>query len=475
MSIFRKVIEFYKDPDYFGNLRKIAIPITIQQLTFSLLNLLSNIFVGQKGDAAVAAVGLAGQIWFLLNLVHFGIISDAAMFTAQFWGERDIPNLRRVLGLCLMLTLSASLIFFTLAQAIPSQILSIYSKDPAVIELGAKYIRTFSWTFIFFGITFSYAVVMRSTGNVKTPTAVSVGALLISTFLSYSLIFGKFGLPELGIQGAAVAMVIARFIECVTLLAIVYTRNSPVAASLRELTGIDKIFFGKVMKTMLPVILNELFWSLGTTTYIAIYGRMGTQSYDAISIVSTIDQVAFALFMGISNATAVLVGNRIGTGQEEEAYLYAGRSLGLGIFGGVSLGILLYFIKGPLLALGWNRVSPEVLQNASNVLVVVSLFLWVRVNNMTTVVGILRAGGDTRFSLFLDGMIIWIVGVPLAYLGAFVFHLPIHFVYLCAMSEEATKWVLGIRRYFSRKWINNLTMHVEGLDVGGMQVEELIP
>jgi putative MATE family efflux protein len=471
VSIFRKAAQFYNDPDYFRNLLKIAFPIAFQQLVFSLLNMLANIFVAQKGDAAVAAVGLAGQVFFLLNLVHFGIISGAGMFTAQFWGKRDIPNLRRVLGLCLMLAISASLIFFGLAQLIPSQILHIYSKDPVVIQLGAQYIRTFSWTFLFFGITFSYAVVLRSTGNVKTPTVVSVGALLVSIFFSYSLIFGKFGLPELGIQGAAVAAVIARCLECVTLLTIIYTRNSPVAASIHELTGWDRGFFGKVMKPMLPVILNELLWSLGITTYQVIYGQMSTQAYDAINIVSNIEQVGFAVFMGISNATAILVGNRIGAGREEEAHRYAGRSLGIGLLGGILLGILLHFVKGPILALGWNKVSPEVTQNASNILTIVSLFLWIRINNMTTVVGILRAGGDTRFSLFLDGMIIWIVGVPMAYLGAFVFDLPVYFVYLCAMSEETTKWVLGIRRYLSRKWINNLTVHVESLDTGTAQVE----
>lgn len=462
MSIFRKVKEFYSDPEYFINVRKIAIPIIIQQLMFSGLNMLGVIFVGQKGDASVAAVGLAGQIAFLLNLVHFGIISGAAMFTAQFWGKRDIPNLRRVLGLCLMLAISASLIFFTLAQLWPAQILRIYSKDPAVIALGTGYIRIFSWTFLFFAVTFSYALVMRSTGLVKIPTTVSVGALLISTFLSYSLIFGKFGLPELGIQGAAVAAVIARFLECVTLLTVVYATRAPVAASFRELTGFDRVFFGKVIKPMLPVILNELFWSLGITTYNIIYGRMGTQSYAAINIVSTIEQVAFVVFIGVSNATSVLVGNRIGAGKEDEAYLYAGRSLGIGILGGIFLGLVLQGVKTPVLSL--YNVSPEVIQNASNIINVVTFFLWIRVNNMTTVVGILRAGGDTRFSLFLDGIIIWIVGVPMAYLGAFVFHFPVYLVYLCAMSEEATKWVLGIHRYLSRKWINNLTVHVEGLE-----------
>ena len=461
MSILRKVLDFYNDPEYFRNVRRIALPIIVQQLMFSGLNLLGVIFVGQKGDAAVAAVGLAGQIAFLLNLVHFGIISGAAMFTAQFWGKQDIPNLRRVLGLCLMLAISASLIFFTLAQLLPAQILSIYSSDPAVIDLGTNYIRIFSWTFLFFAITFSYALVMRSTGNVRTPTTVSVGALLISTFLSYSLIFGKFGLPELGIQGAAVAAVIARFLECVTLLTIIYTRQSPVAASFRELTGFDRVFFSRVIKPMLPVILNELFWSMGITTYNIIYGHMGTQSYAAINIVSTIEQVAFVVFIGVSNATSVLVGNRIGAGKEDEAYLYAGRSLGIGIVGGIMLGLALQLVKGPVLSL--YNVSPEVIQNASNLINVVTFFLWIRVNNMTTVVGILRAGGDTRFSLFLDGIIIWIVGVPMAYLGAFVFDFPVYLVYLCAMSEEATKWILGINRYFSRKWINNLTVHVEGI------------
>jgi len=458
MTIIRKVQAYYNDPDYFPNIRKIAVPIIIQQFTFAGLNMLGVIFVGQNGEASVAAVGLAGQLTFLLNLVHFGIISGAAMFTAQFWGRDDVPNLRRVLGLCLMFAISASLIFFTLSQFLPAQILSIYTKDAAVIELGTEYVRTFSWTFLFLGVTASYGFVLRSTGNVKIPTTISVSALIISTLLSYSLIFGEFGFPRLGIQGAAVAAVVARALECIALVTFCYVRKTPVAASLRELTDFDAAFVSKVVKPMLPVILNELFWALGITTYNIIYGRMGTASFAAMNIVSTIEQLAFVIFIGVSNATSVLVGNRIGAGKEDEAYIYAGRSLGLGIVGGIIAGIILQFIKAPILSL--YNVSPDVIANASNVINVISFVIWMRVNNMTIVIGILRAGGDTRFSLILDGFIIWIVGVPMAYLGANVWHLPVYFVYLCAMSEEATKWVLGIRRYFSRKWIHNLTQHV---------------
>jgi putative MATE family efflux protein len=459
VTSLRKILDYYRDPDYFPNVRKIALPIILQQLMFSGLNMLGVVFVGQKGETSVAAVGLAGQLAFLLNLVHFGIISGAAMFTAQFWGRQDIPNLRRVLGLCLMLAVAASLIFFSLAQVFPLQILGIYSKDPEVISLGTGYIRVFSWTFIFFAVTFSYALVMRSTGDVKTPTAVGVGALGISTFLSYSLIFGEFGLPELGIQGAAVAAVIARALECVTLISITYAKKSPVAASLRELTDFDRAFVGKVIKPMLPVILNELFWSLGITTYNIIYGRMGTESFAAMNIVGTIEQMAFVLFIGVANATSVLVGNRIGAGREDEAFQYAGRSLGLGFAGGILIGLLVHIVKLPVLSL--YKVSPDVIENASRVLIVITFLLWMRVNNMTIVIGILRAGGDTRFSLFLDGIIIWLVGVPMAYLGANVFHLPVYFVYLCAMSEEAAKWFLGMFRYRSRKWIHNLAAQVE--------------
>jgi len=458
VSILYKVREYYNDPEYFPNIRKIALPIIIQQMMFAGLNMLGVVLVGQKGETSVATVGLAGQLAFLLNLVHFGIISGAAMFTAQFWGKKDIPNLRRVLGLCLMLAISASAIFFALSQFFPSQILSIYSKDPEVVALGTNYVRVFSWTFLFFAITFSYALVMRSTGDVRTPTTISVCALLISTFLSYSLIFGKFGFPDMGIQGAAVAAVIARALECITLVSVTYIKKSPVAASLRELTDFDRAFIAKVIKPMLPVILNELFWALGITTYNIIYARMGTSSFAAMNIVSTIEQMAFVLFIGISNATSVLVGNRIGAGKEDEAFVYAGRSLGLGFAGGILVGLVLQLVKAPILSL--YNVSPEVIENASRVINIITFFLWVRVSNMTIVVGILRAGGDTRFSLFLDGFIIWIVGVPMAYLGANVFHLPVYFVYLCAMSEEATKWILGVARYRSRKWINNLAEQV---------------
>ncbi|MCL4825225.1 MAG: hypothetical protein KJZ57_13500, partial [Anaerolineales bacterium] len=185
-----------------------------------------------------------------------------------------------------------------------------------------------------------------------------------------------------------------------------------------------------------------------------------TDALAAVNIISSIEQVAFVPFIGISNATAVLVGNRIGAGREDEAHAYAGRSLGIGVLGGLLTGLLLQALKWPLLSL--YNVSPEVVRDAGMVMNVLSVFMWMRVNNQTLIIGILRAGGDTRFSLVVDGVIIWVVGVPLSALGAFVFHFPVYWVAVCVMSEEATKWILGLARYRSRKWINNL-VHEDGL------------
>ena len=454
----RRVADYYRDPEYFRQLFKIGIPITLQQAVFAMLNMVGNVMVGRFGDVAIAAVWAAGQIFFLLNLFLFGVISGSAMVTAQLWGKKDIRNIRKVLALCLWMSIIISGIFVALSEGLSVQILRFFTSDTQVLALGSNYLRIQAGAFIPFAITFSFGLVLRSIGNVKLPVSISVASLGVNILLSYGLIFGKLGLPEMGVPGAAWAAVISRLLECVALLVVTYRSRSPVAASLRELMSFDGHYFIRLMKPILPVILNELLWSLGITAYNAVYGHIGLQSPVApvaINILSTVDNLALALFMGISNATSVAVGNRIGAGEEEKAYRYAGRSLWLGMAAAVLVGAVVLLARHPVISL--YEVSPEAAQATYRVLTILSLFLWIRGTNMTIIMGLLRAGGDTRFSLFLDGFIIWILGVPMALLGAFVFHLPIYWVYLMVMSEEVTKFILGLRRYFTRKWIHDLT------------------
>ncbi len=463
-----RLIDFFSDAEYYRRLLQVGLPIALQQFIMSSLNMVSVMIIGQLGATAIAAVGLANQIGFLNNLLLFGITSGAAIFTAQLWGKGDIPNIRKVLGLCLTLGMLGGIFFWIVSLFFPDVALGIYSKDAAVVALGGQYLRIFGWAFLLLPVTFSFAAVLRSIGDVRTPLVVSLVTLSLNTLLSYGLIFGYFGLPELGVRGAAVAGLIARALECGGLLVVVYRRQGPAAARLAELFRYDIKFMRRILQRVLPVALNELLWALGIAAYNVVYARIGTDSIAAMNIASSIDNMAFVIFLGLGNACAILVGNRIGAGEEEKAFRYAGRSLGLGIAGGLLMGGLILAISPLVLSI--YKVSPLVIDFTRNILFVISAFLWLRVSNLILFIGVFRSGGDTRFGFFLDAGTIWVVGVPLAALGAFVFHLPVYLVYLLVMMDELTKFVVGTWRYLSRRWIHNLAGMVDGEVEAAIQV-----
>ncbi len=456
-------LDFYRDREYFIRLVHIAWPIAMQNFFASALNMVGGVMIGQMGDTSIAAVGLANQVFFLFNLLMFGITSGSAIFTAQLWGKRDVPNIRRVLGLCLILGLFASLVFLVIAEVFPRTALHVFTDDPDVVRLGSGYLRTAGWSFVFLAITLSFAAVMRSTGDVRTPMFVSMGALSMNILLSYGLIFGHFGLPRLEIEGAALSVIISRALECVALLGLTYRRRysglpSPAAIKPRDLAGLDLSFSRRVLGPVLPVAINELLWASGIAIYSAVYARIGTEAIAAMNILSVIDGLAFVIFLSIGNACAILVGNQIGAGEETLAYRTAGRSVGLVILGGMVMGALLVLIAPAIIDL--YKVSSQAEADARKLILVLACFVWVRASNHTLIIGVMRSGGDTQYSFLIDVGGVWLIGVPMALLGAFVLHLPVYWVYLMVMGDEVTKWFFGIWRYFSRRWIHNLADRV---------------
>lgn len=444
----------FRDREYLSGLFSLALPMTLQYFVSASLNMLGGLMIGQLGEAALAAVGLANQVTFLLTLMLFGISSGTAVFTAQLWGAQDVSNIRRVLGLSLALAVTGALGFGTAAVLFPGAVLSLYSRDPAVVALGSSYLRIMGLSYLGMAITYSFASVLRCTGNVRLPLVVSLCALSLNTVISYLLIFGHLGLPALGINGAAIGTVLARLLECGLLVWLAYRFGTAAAGSARELFSGDRPFARTVLGRAFPVILGEMLWSVGITLYNAIYARIGTEAIAAVNIVVTIENVAFVAFLGVADATAILVGNQIGAGRLRTAERYAGWSLALVTAGAIGMGGLIAVGAGQLLAL--YKVSPLVTAYAQRLFLVVAATLWFRVSNMVLIVGIMRSGGDTRFAFVLDVGTVWLVGVPLALLGAFVLHWPVYYVYLLIMVEEVVKWGIGLARYFSKKWINEL-------------------
>jgi putative MATE family efflux protein len=448
----RRMARFFGDREFFAALLRIALPITIQQLALSLLNATDVLMLGQLGETPVAAVGLANQFFFLLNLLLFGIVSGSAIFTAQFWGRHDLAGIRQVMGISLMLGVGGALAFTVVAVLKPEAVLGIYTQDPAVVAVGSRYLRIVGLSYVVTAITYAYSAVLRSTGHAKLPAVVSVITLSLKTGLSYLLIFGHLGLPAMGVVGAGLATCIARYLECGALLTLVYARRTPAAARPRELLGADRIFVRLFLITTAPVILEEVAWSLGITVYNAIYARIGTASIAAVNIAATIEGLAFVAFIGLSSACAIMIGNRIGAGALDMAAEYARRFLRIAILVGVAAGLFILIGSGPLLSL--YKISPETHVLAQSILFIMAAMLWIRAGNMVMIVGIMRSGADTRFAFIADVAPMWLVGVPLALAGAFIWHLPVYLVYPLVMCDECTKFVISLWRTRSMRWIH---------------------
>lgn len=448
-------LSFLKDRAFIKEMLVIAIPISFQQLINASLNMIDVIMVGQLGEASIAALGLSNQVFFVLILLLFGTTSGMAIFTAQFWGKQEIEPIRKVLGMSIIATSLFALIFTLAATLIPRTVLGFYTTDTEVIDIGAQYLRIVGLSYIPVAIATSYVAVMRSIQLVRITVIATVSALIFKTILGYMLIFGYAGFPALGVRGAAIGTASGWTLELILLLVLVYTQKTPLAAkNLWTFFSFDMAFFARVLKTTMPAMANELFWSMGITTYNAIYAHIGTDSIAAINVNATMEELGFVVFMGLGNACAVMVGNRIGAGKKEEAYETVRRVIILSVSAAWIVGLIVILLRDTVV--GFYELSPSGVYNVRMLMLMMACTLWIRMFNFSTFIGALRAGGDTRFALLMELCSIWLIGVPAAYFAAFVLHLPVYYVYLFVILEEVAKAFVSGWRFRSRKWIHDL-------------------
>jgi putative MATE family efflux protein len=447
-------MSFLTDKAFFRAALAIAVPVAFQQLITAALNMLDVLMVGQLGEASVAALGLANQIFFLLILFIFGATSGMSIFTAQFWGKGDVESIRKVLGICIVVVSSVAALFSAAALLIPETLMRFYTTDPEVIQLGSEYLRIVGISYVLMAISFSYISILRSITLVTMTVIVSVISLAIKTAIGYSLIFGHFGLPALGVRGAAIGTACGWAIECILLIVLVYVNKTPLAANPLTFFHFDRAFLMNVLRTSMPAALNEIIWSFGITTYTAVYARIGTNAIAAININATVEELMFVLFIGLGNACSVMVGNKIGEKDKDTAFEYSRRFTILAVAFAVFGGVLVFFLRDTVV--GLYQLSPSAEFNLRNIMLVYALSAWLRIYNFMLFIGALRAGGDTKYAMYTELFSIWVTGVPAALIGGFVLHLPVYYVYALVLLEEIVKAIIITRRYLSRKWINDL-------------------
>ena len=348
--------------------------------------------------------------------------------------------------------------FVVPALTAPRMVMRIFTTSEGSIELGAKYLRIAALSYPFIALTNVYVTMLRATNKVVFPVICSCIAIVVNICLNYVLIFGKFGAPTMGVAGAACATLTARCIEVTLVLFYVYGKKLPLACGPKGMFGWHKAFITQFLETSAPVIANEFMWGLGTTMYSLAYGRMSDDAVAAITIATTIQDIAVVLFQGLSAATAVILGNELGAGKLKRAEKYATQFFILQFIVTITAGVCL--ILGRWKIIGIYSITPEVAMDVSRCLLVFVAYMPAKMFNYVNIVGVLRSGGDTRMCLFLDTSGVWCIGVPLAFLGALVWHLPIYGVYALVMSEEVYKLILGYIRYRQKKWLKNLAIQV---------------
>lgn len=450
-QLYRNMLD---DKKFIKKAIAIAIPITFQLLLNTTLNFIDILMIGSLGETTIAAVGLANKVFFVFSLLLFGICSGSSILTSQYFGKKDIKSIRKVLGISLVIGLIGSIFFVIPGILCPKLVMNIFTPSTNTIAIGASYLAIVAISYPLTAITNVYTAVLRSINEVRLPVVISLVSIFINIVLNYTLIFGHFGAPALGVQGAALGTLIARIIECLSILTIIYIKNGPAAAKIKELIDFNKEFTKKFFITVTPVIINEFMWGLGVTMYSLVYGRMGDGAVAAITITQNVEQIITVMFQGIGSATAVILGNELGANKLEKADIHAKYLIVMQLVLSLVMGVVCFLIKMPLIRL--FSVSEFVALDISKCLIVFIIYLPFKMFNLVNIVGVLRSGGDTKAALFLDVTGVWIIGIPLAFLGGIFLGLPIYIVYAMVMFEEVYKFILGIRRYRQKKWLKNI-------------------
>lgn len=436
---------------------KLALPIALYNFLTILSGNVDALMIGQLGEKALVSLNIANQANFIIMCLMFGIVNSASVFLAQFWGKKDEGNMYKVFNLCLIVNLCISFLSVVSLNFFGYKIITLYSDDAEILKIGSKYLKIVSFGYIFIAISSCCTALFKNVRSLKLPTIIGGGSLLINIGLNYLFINGKFIFPQMGVEGLAYATLISRAVELSIFVYILIFNKNDIDFELGSLISLrySSSFIKKFFKIVASEIFGGLAWVLGIASYNSIYSRLGTTSFAAMNIASTVESFAFFMFIGLSNAASIVIGNKLGEGENNKAFNYAKFSLVLAAFASVVTGGLLFL--GGNYIIGLYNVSNFTKTIARYLLIIYSLALWMKVLNMVMIDGILSAGGDAKYSFILSTISMWCVGIPLVYIAAKKFKFPIYIVSIFTLGEEIVKLVLGYSRFNSRRWIKDVT------------------
>lgn len=433
---------------------KIAIPITLQALLQSSFSVVDEIMIGQMGSNEITGIGLAGKFASIFSVLIAAVAAVAGIMISQYIGQKEEREVGRSFYLNLSLGLGLAVLFTLLSSVFANGIMGIYTKDAIPKKIAVTYLRIISVTFIPIALNTMFSTFLRCKEAAALPLVTTIVATLINTGLNYMLIGGHFGAPALGVEGAAIATVASQVISTVILFILFLWYKKRKAVRLDFLIRLEGDGRKQYLAMLLPILLNELLWSIGENIYAVIYGRIGTLDCAAMTLTIPIQTLMIGAMSGLAQATGIVVGRTLGEDDEEGAYRQSKKLMFYAFMGAAVLSVLLIFLRGVYVNI--YNVEPSTKEIAGQILIAFAIISPVKVMNMTLGGGILRSGGKTKYILVIDLIGTWIFGVPLGFMAAFWWKLSIPYVYFILSLEECVRLAISLIAFKRRVWVNRL-------------------
>lgn len=436
----------------------ISVPLALQQLLNSAMGIADSVMVSWIGQ--VTAVGTAAQLENLMMTVGFGVASGAGIFLSQFYGRKDQLSQKKAFGLGLIMSLINAMVWIVIASLFGRQIMSFYINDSRVIEPAMQYLMIAMLSYLPGAFITMFSFAYRCIQKTYVPLVIGLVSMVTNIGLNYVLIFGHLGFAPMGVRGAAIATFIAQTLGLVIHVVYALKTRQPFMGTLKEMFTLPKEFVKPILRRAYPLVLNELFFGFGNTLYIRAFGRLGTEAMDSYYVGNQISNMFFFIVQGLNSANGAILGASLGKGEMKQAKQQGNWFVALAVvLSVVSTGLILGFAE-PMVNL-FGLSNPAVHSQAVLIVQIFSIRISLRMFNVL-VFSALRAGGDSKFLAFLDAGIMWIVGIPLAFLLVEGFQITsIALVFLIIQVEQLVRMVVGLKRYFKGAWLLDLTQEVK--------------
>ncbi len=447
---------FVKDKGFYKTFFSMALTIAFQNLIVYAVNLADNIMIGGYSELSLSAVAVVNQIQYMLQMVAMGTSNGLSVLSSQYWGTKRTQPIRRVFAVALALVTVLTLAIFLAVQLAPHGVLSLLTDQMAVVEEAKPYLFIVSFSYIPFAFSQLMLALMRSIERVKIGFGVSVAALFVNVFLNYGLIYGNFGLPMLGIRGAAIATLISRLVEFAIVAVYVFAVEKNVKLKISDLVKLEKSYVKDFIKFGFPLVLSSGSWGIAMTIQGAIIGHLGSESVlSANSIASTVFQIMSVVAFSGSSVAGVIIGKTVGEDRIDDVKKYSKTLQALFLIIGVVSGLLLFILRDTFISL--YDVSEETQALARTFITILCVTLVGTAYEAPVLGGIVAAGGETDFVFKNDLIFMWGIVLPVSLLSAFVFKFPPAVTFACLKADQVLKCAVAAVKVNRYKWIKKVT------------------